>query len=382
MRAIQKIPISVTNAGDNIIWSHTKNGNYTVKSGYAQAFKAKLRTKSYRPSSSRCFPNKFWVKLWTIPSIPKVLNFVWRVIKNWTACKDNLCRRKCSQSPTCPICEQEQETMEHVLFRCSWTEAVWFGCVLSYWIKEQPIVSVDKWVEDLLCGDLAKVTNQEQVGFIFQVCWAIWKTRNDYVFNGVLPNPERTVDRAKLANSDYLMAVYNGPRKIPEKVNREKKWIPPPPSSIKFNCDGAFSSSRSSAAFGCLARDSGGGIQCYRAGRIVASSALATEAWALRIACGMAVDLNLSSAVFESDCKELVDCINNKINRPPWEIKAMVEDIKQWAQQRNWKISWVCREQNAAAHWLATHALDRSFICNPNCIPTGLSRLLMKDRLS
>lgn len=79
------------------------------------------------------------------------------------------------------------------------------------------------------------------------------------------------------------------------------------------------------AAFGCLARDSGGGIQFCRSSRIVASSALVAEAWALCIACAMAVDMGISNAVFESDCRVLgvVDCMNKKNEQEQWEIAAI-----------------------------------------------------------
>lgn len=125
------------------------------------------------------------------------------------------------------------------------------------------------------------------------------------------------------------------------------------------------------AAFSCLARDSGGGIQFYRSGRIVASSALVTEAWAVRIACGMVVDMGISTAVFESDCHVLVDCMNNKNELEPWEIAAVVADMKQWACQKNWKFTWACREQNKAAHWFVANYLEKSSVCFPGCIPLG-----------
>lgn len=51
----------------------------------------------------------------------------------------------------------------------------------------------------------------------------------------------------------------------------------------------------------CIARDSGDVAQLCRAGRTVASSAIFIKAWALHIACGMAVDMCISEAVFE--CK-------------------------------------------------------------------------------
>lgn len=153
------------------------------------------------------------------------------------ACKDNLCKRKCAHNPLCPICELEHESIEHVLFRCPWTEAICFGCGLSFLIKEHPIASGDRWAEELLCGNLAKESSPEVVGYIFQICWAIWKAKNECVFNGVLPNLERTVDIAKRANSDYLHATFGDKKQTSTKLSRERKWSPPSPSFLKFNCD-------------------------------------------------------------------------------------------------------------------------------------------------
>lgn len=81
----------------------------------------------------------------------------------------------------------------------------------------------------------------------------------------------------------------------------------------------------SRAAFGFLAIDSGGAALFWRSCSIVASSALITEVWALRIACGMAVDRGVMDACFESDCKEVIDSINNTGFQRPWEISTLVE---------------------------------------------------------
>lgn len=124
--------------------------------------------KYQRPSSSRNIPQKVWTKLWSIPTIPKVRNFIWRIVRHWMASKENLYRKKCAQSPLCPICEKETESIEHILFRCPWTETVWFGCGLTYWINEQSTVTVDKWVEDILGGSMAKEAGPEVVILCFK----------------------------------------------------------------------------------------------------------------------------------------------------------------------------------------------------------------------
>lgn len=380
--AILKIPISITGSEDKIIWKHNKSGKFTVKSGYHQAYDAKARRKVQRPSSSRCIPRKVWTKLWSTPTIPKVRHFIWRIVRNWLASKENLFRKQCSPTPMCPICEKEVETIEHILFRCSWAVAVWFGSGLSYWVQEQWTETTDKWVEEVLCGRLGKEAGPEVVGLLFQTCWAIWKTRNDSIFNAVLPSPESTMIMAHHGNSDYLQAVFKLPKESGtiSQPSRDGKWIPPPDSVIKFNCDGAYSSSRSKAAFGFLARDSGGQALFWRTGKVVASSALFTEAWALRIACVTAVDQEITRAVFEWDCKEIIDCLSREDYKCPWEIEVVIADVKRWAAQREWSFSWVNREKNRVAHWLASQHLARNFVYSPSCILPDMEILLAKDR--
>lgn len=308
-QAILQIPISIRKDQDRIIWAHTSNGQYSVKSGYFQALKASL-TNTASPSSSYTPQDTMWSRLWNIPTSPKVRMFMWKVVRNWVACKQNLFRRKCGASPLCPICEFESESIEHTLFRCPWTRAVWFGSGRAFWVLEHPIGTADRWMEDLLCGSLAKESNREVVAEIFQLCWAIWKSRNDCVFNGDIPNPEDTILKASRANIDYLQAVFTSPKTRSVSNPVIDRWVPPPSMIVKFNVDGAFNSPRSLAAFGIIARDRSGSALVWRFGRVVASSAIFIEAWVLRIACIVAEELNLSGVIFESDCLSLINCLN------------------------------------------------------------------------
>lgn len=47
--------------------------------------------------------------------------------------------------PLCPLCKDFPETVEHVLFLCSWTCDVWFASALNYQIDLQAITTFDKW---------------------------------------------------------------------------------------------------------------------------------------------------------------------------------------------------------------------------------------------
>lgn len=108
-------------------------------------------------------------------------------------------------------------------------------------------------------------------------------------------------------------------------------------------------------------------------------SALPIEAWALRIACVVAKERNLSEVLFESDCKELINCINNSPEQCPWENAAVVEDIKTWAASEQWSFVWCNREKNRAAHWVATSCLSRSLFTSMGCIPPDLELIVAKE---
>lgn len=108
-------------------------------------------------------------------------------------------------------------------------------------------------------------------------------------------------------------------------------------------------------------------------------SALVIEAWALRIASAMAVEMEFPVVVFESDCKNLINCINDPRKPCPWEIAALVDDIKDWAGARQWFFVWCCREKSKSAHWLASNCLNRKILIHTDCIPPGLGALLARE---
>lgn len=139
-------------------------------------------------------------------------------------------------------------------------------------------MAVDKWLEDLLCGCLSKETSSMDVETIFQLCWAIWKARNKWVFSRKVPKPEEVIEQARAADVGYLQAVCDRLKRPSLRPPRMDRWSPPLTSVVKINCDGAFKSSRSLAAFGIVARDSCGRAQMWRCGRVMISSALAIEA--------------------------------------------------------------------------------------------------------
>lgn len=147
------IPISLFGPKDKLTWKDTKSCNQVrVCAPYIHSVKG-ISLLLVRPSSS------MWKKFWSIPTLPKIRMFMWKVLRNWVACLANLVKRKCGSNSLCPICESLSETMEHLLFHCPWSRAVWFGSNKAFCVFHMEVVAVDRWMKDLICGDLAKETS-------------------------------------------------------------------------------------------------------------------------------------------------------------------------------------------------------------------------------
>lgn len=90
------------------------------------------------------------------------------------------------------------------------------------------------------------------------------------------------------------------------------------------------------------------------------------------MACEMAKDESLKEMIFQSDCKSLFNFLTLYNVDFPWDIAAILEEIKIWAHQRQWPFKWCRRDCNRAAHWLTTGCRDRRIVFSMGCILPSL----------
>ncbi|KAF7146373.1 hypothetical protein RHSIM_Rhsim04G0047200 [Rhododendron simsii] len=87
------------------------------------------------------------------------------------------------------------ETIEHLLFDCSWARAVWFGCNVYLNVGHGHPVSVLRWTSQVM-ENLKGAQLMGFLGRVLMIGWQIWKARNDFIFNGNPVDPEITMRRA------------------------------------------------------------------------------------------------------------------------------------------------------------------------------------------
>ncbi|CAN1845888.1 Putative ribonuclease H protein At1g65750 [Linum perenne] len=113
--AIIKIPVGPERADDKWVWHFDKRGNFSVKSAYHALHSENAGRRIERTPIDT---DKKWKWLWTLQIPPKFKFFIWRASNNALATSLNLWRRKCSGSPVCQICWDEEEDIIHCLFQC------------------------------------------------------------------------------------------------------------------------------------------------------------------------------------------------------------------------------------------------------------------------
>ena len=120
---ILSIPLSGTRQDDVLIWRSTAKGVFLVRSAYHMQKELEERGHAESSSGGRC--SGVWSKIWKLP-VPNVeKEFLWRASHEILPTRADLYKRKIVASPLCPMCEQEDETANHILWNCPSAADVW-----------------------------------------------------------------------------------------------------------------------------------------------------------------------------------------------------------------------------------------------------------------
>lgn len=196
--------ITLSNQEDHHIWRLEGSGIYSSKSAY----KVFLQ----------------WVThLWAVETPLEILGsaqmqifFLWLAIRKqcWTA--DKLAKRGLPHPEKCPLCDQEEETVQHLLTTCVVARQVWFEVFSPLNLSGLVPQLVDSNVATWWRRALNKVTKEHKKGvnsLIILVAWSIWKHRNACVFEYTSPSVASILRELKDEHSLWCMA---GPKKLEE----------------------------------------------------------------------------------------------------------------------------------------------------------------------
>ncbi|KQJ83471.2 hypothetical protein BRADI_5g15081v3 [Brachypodium distachyon] len=164
---------------DRFRWKWSGNGIYTASSAYAAFFRGRVLAAGA-------------TEVWSSKAQTKCKTFMWLALKNrfWTA--DRLSKRGLPHPARCPLCDQSDETIDHLLLGCVVAREVWSTLLRGWnrlcWLPTLQASLAEGWTSLVVQG---KKERRNLNTSITLICWCLWKHRNSVVFDAATPNARK-----------------------------------------------------------------------------------------------------------------------------------------------------------------------------------------------
>ena len=159
------VDVQLTNKRDRFVWRLHHNGLYSVNSMY----KPLLGTQAIPYSTL----------IWKLKLSLKIKVFMWYLYKGVILTKDNLARRQWQGDRRCCF-YSSNESIQHLLFDCHY--AKFMQRIVQVLFNLNPPNSIHNLFISWLEGLNRKIKSKILVG-ASAICWVLWLTRNDIVFD-------------------------------------------------------------------------------------------------------------------------------------------------------------------------------------------------------
>ena len=172
---ILQIPLSKTNSiCDKLLWKHSNNGDFEVKTAYRILLEDNLSNFAEHPRQPYT-ENRVWKLIWKIKTPQKICNFVWKLmhgslpsmhlLKNWGITDNGLY----------PLCNCDEESTSHLFLLCPFARACWHGLPLAVHTSDLIDIFVQQWLRELIVShNLNEDVFMEYMQNIFITLWTIW----------------------------------------------------------------------------------------------------------------------------------------------------------------------------------------------------------------
>ncbi|CAN1338924.1 Putative ribonuclease H protein At1g65750 [Linum perenne] len=174
MAFLENLPPSSLTAGPAaVVWPLDQSSSFSVRS---------LRNSL---TSERCvnffdFPKEV---IWSNPVPPKIQGFCWMVWHKKITSVDNLQRRGMSLANRCVVCEQEEESVDHLFVNCQFALEVWDRVSSKLSLVGPRLDSVRGLFSAWKCMNFSVPFSEVSLILLHSILWYIWLERNERVFN-------------------------------------------------------------------------------------------------------------------------------------------------------------------------------------------------------
>ncbi|XP_024178139.1 uncharacterized protein LOC112184080 [Rosa chinensis] len=338
------IPFGRRQCSDKLIWSPEKKGFYSVKSANWIAREQVLQNVLTSTSNGDPF-NVLWQQLWKAKIPGKVLICNWRACNNLLATRERLLAKGYTGTIECLLCQSRIEDNYHLFCQCPLAKQILSAPPFNLQHTLVPTMSFKEWMLER-----AQQLKLETLEKLMMVVWALWKNRN----NGLWEGKVQTAHDLVLSCFTWLADFQKSRSKTPT-TNRSMraKWKPPT-SGFKLNVDAAFLPNQTTGGIGGVLRDSTGQFRAaFFQPEMFVASPKQCELLAIRASLDLLSSCGIHDVSVESDCMEAVSEANCR-NYDLLANGGIVDDIHAvWSKLQGVTISHTPQTCNAVAHRLA-----------------------------
>jgi hypothetical protein len=248
------IPLSFRNPADSLIWGATKQGIYTVRSGYHLLLHERNQDEPGTSDTTRM--SQLWKTIWSVQIPSKIRHFLWRACHSSLPTRSNLHHRHVLDDPRCSSCTDQIESTIHALWQCKSIAPIWHSIS---WGQTLSKTSYTDCIDLIYQCTLTLSTNELQLFAV--ICWSIWYRRNRLRLQQPADTNTQLVRRARETLLEFHAAQDRGKqRSMQPNSTTVIKWKPPEVSRYKVNYDGAVFSDRNEAGIGVIIRNHRGEV--------------------------------------------------------------------------------------------------------------------------
>lgn len=207
---ILRIPISQHGGEDFSRWSHTKFGEYSVRSAYNLARSANFLLAQSSSGHGQCFDRgreeKQWKTLWSVRAPNKMKIVLWRFAHDCLPSGMQLQQHHVPASVDCPFCCRP-ESVEHCMLFCPYACHVRDEVKLDFDIKlsRSDFRAPKQWLFDFISRSSNLHATVMAVTF-----WYSWDAQNSARNNNKASHPRRTAAKVK-AYVDMIVSHLGTP---------------------------------------------------------------------------------------------------------------------------------------------------------------------------
>lgn len=230
---------------DLYTWDYTKTGSYTVKSSYWVS--TNIRDNQALTVVDQPSLDHLYHLAWNTDTSPKVHHFLWRCINNIIPVAGNMARKHISKEVGCYRCGHENETTNHVLFRCPLARLVWALSPIPAPPDGMMMQSLYSNIHHVLSVQKRYPNDDVHADIVPWLMCRLWKNQNELIFNDKEREEEELIKRASEDAEEWrgrkqveALGVERSGVQRTTTADQSHQWQPPSQDWLKCNSDGVW----------------------------------------------------------------------------------------------------------------------------------------------